>query len=71
MEHSMMQAAFKSMAQLSHVQALMVNGMNTTDAIGTGMNLEAIANKYTMTLFLANMLVNKIDLNPTLNVKKK
>ena len=62
-EHFMMQAAFKSMAQLSHVQALMANDMNTTGVIGTGMNLEAIANKYTM--FLATMSVDKIDLNPT------
>ena len=50
-EHFMMQAAFKSMAQLSHdhVQALLVmaNDMNTTGVIGTGMNLEAIAKKYT------------------------
>ena len=63
----MMQAAFKSMTQLSHVQPLMANDMNTTGVIGTGMNLESIANKYTM--FLATMSVDKIDLNPTLNVK--
>jgi hypothetical protein len=68
-EHFMMQAAFKSMANLSHVQALMANDMNTTGVIGTGMNLEAIANKYTM--FLATMSVDKINLNPTLNVDEK
>ena len=37
-EHFMMQAAFKSMSQLSHdiVQALMANDINTTGVIGTG-----------------------------------
>ena len=45
--------------------------MNTTAAgvIGTGMNLEAIANKYTM--FLATMSVDKYELHPTLNVEEK
>ena len=67
MEHFMMQGAFKSMAQLSHVQALMTNNTNTTGDIGTVMNLEAIANKYTM--LLDTMTVDKIDLDPTLNVE--
>ena len=57
-----MQAAFKSMDQLSYVLALMAND---TGVIGTGKNLEGIANKYTV--FLDTMSVDKTDLNPTLN----
>ena len=71
MEHFMIQTAFASMeGNSTQVQAMMACDMNDDDCIGPGMNLEALANRYSM--LLATMYSSRRDAigHPQYNVEE-